>query len=95
MESANAGRGRLVIVAQYAFAVLLIALGVPLLLFGAVIALRAGTPSQESWYETVPLIPLVPAVLALGSASWLIRDARGRREGLSQSQRRMRERLRD
>ena len=65
------------------------------MLLAALLALRAGTPSQEAWYEATAMIPFVPAVIALGSAGWLFRDARGRREGLSWGDRRKRERLRN
>jgi len=55
---------------------LLIAIGVPLVLYAAVIALRAAPPQEKQWYETVALIPLIPGVFSLAGASWLIRNVR-------------------
>lgn len=84
-------RRKLLVAAQFCGAAILIVIGVPLVLFAALMAMRAGTRAQEAWYEATALIPFIPAVVALGSASWLIRDALGQREGLSWHQRRVRD----
>jgi hypothetical protein len=63
-------------------------IGVPLILFGALLAMRAGTPQEVQWYEATAMIPFVPGVLACAAATGLFRDARGRRRGLWWNERR-------
>jgi hypothetical protein len=52
--------------------------GAALLLYAALIALRAGTPQETQWYEAVAFIPMVPGVLLTAAACWLFDDARDR-----------------
>jgi hypothetical protein len=80
-------RNRLAMLAEAAAAVLLFLVGVPLILFGALLAMRAGTPQEVQWYEATAMIPFVPGVLACAAATWLSRDARGRRRGLTPDER--------
>jgi hypothetical protein len=71
-------RRRLLALLEFIAAAILIAVGVPLGLYGLLLSLRAGTREQEAWYETQAMVPIVPAVIALGTAGWLIQHARGR-----------------
>jgi hypothetical protein len=64
--------------AEFVGAALLIAVGVPLILYALLLGMRAGTPQERSWYETTALVPFIPAVITLSTAGWLIRDARRR-----------------
>jgi cytochrome bd-type quinol oxidase subunit 1 len=66
---------RVLAVLEYVLAVLMGIVGAALILYAALLTLRAGTPEQEQWYESVALIPFVPAVFLLSGAGWLIRDA--------------------
>ncbi len=63
---------------ELAIAAVLALAGAPLLLYGFLLSMRAGSPAREAWYETTALIPIIPGALALVAVSWLIRDARAR-----------------
>ena len=71
-------RRRLLAVLEFIAAAVLIAIGVPLGLYGLLLSMRAGSPQDKQWYEAQAMIPIVPAVLALSAAGWLIQHARGR-----------------